>query len=72
MINSHLEYHSGDDLFSVVLRHENKWGRAGLYDLAQEWSREFELKYKYVEWGVELIWLDTVEEFFKTKNNEKN
>lgn len=46
-------------------RHEAQ-GHGGLYELAEELTDKFELKYKDVEWGtVELEWWDAIDEFVK-------
>lgn len=38
-------------------------GTGGMYDLARELTNKFENQYKNIEWGEELIYQDTIEEF---------
>lgn len=45
----------------------NELGRGGLWDLAQQLTTEFETTYEGVEWGLELDWHDTLEEFLNKK-----
>jgi hypothetical protein len=45
----------------------NELGRGGLWDLAQQLTTEFEKTYEGVEWGLELDWNDTLEEFLNKK-----
>lgn len=42
-------------------------GFGGLYQLAKEWTDEFQNKYKDTVWGAELDFNDTLEEFLKSK-----
>ena len=42
-------------------------GSGAMYELAKNWTDEFEAKYKGVAWGEDLEWLDTLNEFFVTK-----
>jgi hypothetical protein len=53
-----------------ALEVQESQGTGGFYELAEQWTDEFELKYKGVEWGVELEYFDTIEEFLKIKNLE--
>jgi hypothetical protein len=45
-------------------------GTGGFYELAEDWTNEFELKYKDVMWGEELEFFETMEEFLNEKNNQ--
>ena len=54
-----------ENIPNVILKVENTQGRAGLYDLAKEWTDEFEQLYKDKEWDGE--WLDTIDEFIREK-----
>lgn len=50
---------------TVNERHEAQ-GHGGLYELSEELTDKFELKYKDVEWGsVELEWWDAIDAFVK-------
>lgn len=49
-----------------------KKGQGGVYELAKEWTDEFETKYKDIIWGEDLDYFDTIEEFLNEKNNPKN
>ena len=42
-------------------------GSGAMYELAKDWTNEFEAKYKDTIWGEDLDWLDTLNEFFVTK-----
>jgi hypothetical protein len=43
------------------------YGRGGLYLISQKLSLEFEKKYKDVNWGEDLDWVETIEEFLNEK-----
>jgi len=43
-------------------------GRGGIYELAKEWTNEFELKYKGIAWGEQIEYFDTLELFLNQKN----
>ncbi len=53
---------------TVVKEWHDKTGTGGLYELAEEWTNEFEEKYQGTEWGVDLEYFDTIEEWLKEKN----
>ena len=42
-------------------------GFGGLYQLAKEWTDEFQSKYKDTIWGQELAYSETLEEFLTSK-----
>ncbi len=42
-------------------------GRYAIATLAMRWSDEFENKYNGVEWGLEVEWIDTLDNFLKEK-----
>ena len=44
---------------------ENTQGMGGRYELSEDLTDEFELEYKDVLWGEELIYLDEIEKFIK-------
>jgi hypothetical protein len=48
-------------------------GMGGLYDLAQEWTTEFEQKHQGVEWGKDddTQYFDTLDEFLNQKNQKQ-
>ncbi len=56
-----------DEPYGLVEERVSKQGLGGLYELAQELTDEFESKYKGVEWGVEMEYFDTIEEFLNEK-----
>jgi hypothetical protein len=49
----------------IYHRHESQ-GTGGLYELAEEWTDEFENTYKDTDWDGEFF--DTIEEFLQEKN----
>jgi len=46
-------------------------GRGGVYELAEDWTTEFENKYKDVVWGEEADYFDTIDNFLNNKNTLK-
>ncbi len=54
------------DKDKVVHQRYAEQGRGGLYELAEEWTNEFQSLYADREWDGE--WLDTITEFFNSKN----
>lgn len=52
---------------NIVKRIASNSGTGGLYELAKEWTDEFEAKHKYTIWGEELYFFDTIEEFLEGK-----
>lgn len=45
-------------------------GIGGVYELARDWTDEFEEKYKHCLWDEEEGYFDTIEEFLTTKNKQ--
>lgn len=56
-----------EDSIESLEKINNELGRGGLWDLAQQLTTEFETTYDGVEWGLELDWNDTLEEFLNKK-----
>jgi hypothetical protein len=56
-----------DDGGAIWLRH-NEQGRGGLYELAEEWTDEFEKAHEGREWDGE--WLEVIWDFCEQKNIE--
>jgi hypothetical protein len=56
-----------DEPFGLVEQRHSEQGLGGLYELAEELTDEFELKYKGVEWGLELEYFDTIDAFLNEK-----
>jgi len=52
---------------NAITRQHDEKGRGGLYELAKEWTDEFEAKYKGIEWGVEIEFHEKLEEFLDLK-----
>jgi hypothetical protein len=50
----------------VVTQRYAEQGHGGMYELAEEWANEFHEMYADREWDGE--WLDTITEFFNSKN----
>lgn len=69
-ISEHLTAWKGDDAWSTILKRYEEQGRGGMYELAKEWTDIFMRDYKDVEWGEELEYYDTIEEFLTNKNKE--
>lgn len=60
-----MEMSKDNPIGTVGERHEAQ-GHGGLYELAEELTDKFELKYKDVEWdSVELEWWDAIDAFIK-------
>ncbi|MFZ1704362.1 MAG: hypothetical protein WAT79_08440 [Saprospiraceae bacterium] len=68
-ITLHLQKWDGKEIddSDVILSRRTEQGHGGLYELAQEWTEEFETKYSGTEWGITLEYFDTIEEFLNTK-----
>ncbi len=62
-ITEHLRKENPDD---VINRRSSIQGLGGMYELAEEWTDQFETFYKGHEWDGDF--LDTIEEFLITKN----
>ena len=70
-ITDHLNnYWDGLANDTVIIKHYESWGSGGMYDLAKEWTDIFMRDYKDVEWGNELEYYDTIEEFLSNKNKK--
>ena len=54
----------------VYLKRQEQ-GQGGIYELAKDWTDEFEKQYKNIVWGEDLDWTDTIENWLITKNNPK-
>lgn len=67
-INRTVEDWEGDTDSSVnnTLGHK---GRGGLWELATEWTNEFQEKYKDYDWE-DATWFDTLEDFLTEKNTK--
>lgn len=57
---------SGDSTDNIVTRKHEIGGHSMLYQLAKEWSDEFQDTYKNTDWS-EVEWLDTIDTFLKNK-----
>jgi hypothetical protein len=68
-IQDRISHYDEQDLDAVGNAEFHK-GRGGLYELAEEWTTEFQTKYHEVVWGEELEFYDTLEEFLTKKNNQ--
>jgi hypothetical protein len=55
-----------EDQKCVVTQRYAEQGHGGMYELAEEWTNEFHSLYADREWDGE--WLDTITEFFNSKN----
>lgn len=68
-IKTALENYDDNDLDLVcgVAHHK---GRGGVYELAEEWTTEFQNKYNEIVWGEDLEFYDTLEEFLHNKNKQ--
>ena len=70
-INSRDEYYyDGCDKEVVYIRRQEQ-GQGGIYELASEWTDEFEEQYKDIVWGEDLDWFDTIEDWLIAKNKPK-
>ena len=67
-ITEHLTAWKGDDAWSTILKRYDEQGRGAVYELAKEWTDIFMRNYEDIEWGVDLEYYDTIEEFCATKN----
>lgn len=54
----------------VVFKTQQERGQGGIYELAEDWTNEFQEKYKDEIWG-EVEYLPTIKAFFNAKNNPK-
>lgn len=54
------------DTNTVVHQIYSTQGRGGLYELAKQWTDEFQSLYGDREWDSE--WLDVITDFFNSKN----
>jgi hypothetical protein len=68
-IEASLAKYDDNDL-DVVCGTERHKGRGGLYELAEDWTTEFQTKYNETVWGEELEFYDTLEEFLNNKNKQ--
>jgi hypothetical protein len=59
-----------DSPSGIVADRQDIEGHGGLYELAQEWTDEFENKYKDVDWDGEFY--DTIQSFIESKNPPDN
>ncbi len=58
---------------NVIRRRMDSQGTGGLYELAEEWTDEFEKLHEGQQWdgnGGLGEWMEVVEEFLNNKNNE--
>lgn len=46
-------------------------GEDGRFKLAKKWTNKFIKKYKDAEWGIDLHYYDTLDEFLETQNKIK-
>lgn len=53
---------------TLILKAREERGQGGIYELCQEWTDEFQEKYKDVIWGEEQEYYETIEEFLNNKN----
>jgi hypothetical protein len=73
--NTHFEivdlivHHRDGEMTGEVKQSHASQGTAGLWDLAVQWTNEFEEKYKNENWE-ELDYYEEVEKFCKLKNEE--
>lgn len=56
-----------DNPAGIAAERQEQQGHGGLYELAEELTNKFEQKYKGTEWGIEIEFFDTIEEFIKTE-----
>lgn len=68
--SEHLTAWKGDDAWSIILKRYEERGRGGMYELSKEWTDIFMQDYENIEWGVDLEYYDTIEDFCQTKNYE--
>lgn len=52
---------------NTIAKRFKEQGTGGMYELAREWTDEFENKYKGIVWGEELEYFDTIYDFFSGK-----
>lgn len=50
---------------NVAKRRHEEQGRGGLYELAEELTTKFEKENENVEWGIDTLYLDTIDEFIQ-------
>ena len=55
-----------EDQKCVVIQRYAEQGHGGMYELAEEWTNEFQSLYADREWDGE--WIDTITDFFNSKN----
>ena len=53
-----------------ILATQEYQGTGGLYELAENWTDEFESKYAGITWGEEMEYFETIEAFLLLKNTE--
>lgn len=54
-----------DNNSAIIIRHKGQ-GQGGLYELAKEWTDEFQSIHENTEFDGD--WLDTIDEFLANKN----
>lgn len=63
----------GADMTStVVQRVMENYGYTALYDLAREWATSFETRHAGVDWGIDLEYPDTIQDFIEEKLYEED
>ena len=56
-----------EDTIPYLTKVQYEQGTGAMWDFAQQLTTEFETTYEGVEWGLELDWHDTLEEFLNKK-----
>ncbi len=61
------KYNSSEADHNIIYKRQLEQGHGGLYELSEEWTDEFELKFKGEEWGIEREYFDEIESFLDNK-----
>lgn len=67
-INRHLTWVCEEE--STIIERYRQQGHGEMYELAQEWTEQFEEKYEGEIWGETLEFYDVLEEFLREKNKK--
>ena len=69
-IEQRLQYYMDnlDGINEIIYLREDEQGTGGIYELAKEWTDEFEKVHKDTSWGDEDVFSDTIEEWLTEKN----
>lgn len=68
-IQSNYDENWNTDQITEVKTTQSLYGHTGLFDLAKQWTNEFEAAHKNTNWE-ETDFYETLEEFFNEKNKQ--